>query len=998
VIIHKSIPFFSMFANSFLLFLILKSHPREKLNRAFAILLFSMIGWSIGAFMIRMSETEKMALNAAKLASIAGMLVPVAYFHLICALLEPEQPSRIFFLGYGVYLIYVPFILFTPSLIGLTRNYWGYASRLAPPVFFFTIFSYALIFWGVMKLLRKRRRIQSLIICKRVKYLLVGTTIMLAGGIFDYLAAVGYPVYPVGIFTNLVFTIIVAYAILKYQLLSINILVRKSLLYFILTGLITTIFLVIIMTFEKFWSHFTQQWFIIPSLAVTILMAFAFQPLKNILQSKLDRLFFRPRYLYPQTVKKFSETLISILDLDRLLEILMQFVKETMLLDKIAILLRDDMFNNYTLRTSFNFDFLQEPVLEDRSPLVEWLTKEKKVLVREYLEANESPQSREVYRELETMGTGLAIPLSHREKLIGILFAGRKRQEELYTNEDLDLLTTLANQAAVALENAYLYRQMEKRVEEIFLLYTLSEISTRTLNFQETLEEVLKVLINYMHLQRVVIYLLDEEQREVINAVTWNLSGNSAEIPQQILLRQIDLLRQKSYELSSPFYPILKERNWNLVPLNYQDRLYGVLAYQKDYPHLSILREDARKFSVVKILIAEALSLAKSLSELARLKIFNENIIQSMHSGLITVDNEGRITSINKRAEEIFGCRREKLIGGKYSDVLIPRDKQQIEKICNSLGEKGVCWGEGNFIIGGRREIPLEYSISLLRNENGNTTGELVILQDITQKKKLQEQIKKVEKFSLMGELAAEVAHEIRNPLASIIGSLEILRKDFAGKDSESRMLISIINREAKRIENIVKSFLSFARPRPLKLEYRNLNSLVKEIIKGFCNRKDFNHGIEIFQQLSSEELWTFFDLEQMEEVLSNLLLNAVQAIDGKGKITVRTGQDSLLSPESESYIPAAVVEISDTGCGISSTQLPHIFEPFWSTKPQGTGLGLSIVKRIVESHRGTIEVKSGSKQGTTFTVRLPLISQLSDRDNYESKGSEESEREIAGH
>lgn len=227
----------------------------------------------------------------------------------------------------------------------------------------------------------------------------------------------------------------------------------------------------------------------------------------------------------------------------------------------------------------------------------------------------------------------------------------------------------------------------------------------------------------------------------------------------------------------------------------------------------------------------------------------------------------------------------------------------------------------------------------------------------------LEDRIKRVEKLAYMGEMAASIAHEIKNPLASLAGSIQIIKQEIHG-DSELDKLMQIVLRETDRLSDLANNFLLFAKPPAGKIEKIELNSALTETIELFEKDSACGSRISILNELSSD-IWIEMDPVHLRQVLWNLLLNAAEAIENRGLVKIKT------YPLKHNY---AGIEIADDGCGMSRELIKSIFNPFFTTKPNGTGLGLSIVHSILESYNTWLDVESEVNQGTTFTLKLKRI------------------------
>jgi two-component system sensor histidine kinase PilS (NtrC family) len=235
----------------------------------------------------------------------------------------------------------------------------------------------------------------------------------------------------------------------------------------------------------------------------------------------------------------------------------------------------------------------------------------------------------------------------------------------------------------------------------------------------------------------------------------------------------------------------------------------------------------------------------------------------------------------------------------------------------------------------------------------------------------MEEDLKRADRLAAIGKMAAGIAHEIRNPLASISGSIEIL-KDELGNAAPNQQLMEIILREVGRLNSLIEDFLLFTRPISPGKEKIHLNQLVEEILKMFANSSDFNPQIRL-ETRYRDDLFILGDPHQIRQVFWNLFINAAQAMLQGGELLVELRRNSSSLPFSKEQANGEI-SISDTGVGIGEDEIGKIFDPFFTTKERGTGLGLSIVHSILESYGGRIKVQSQKGSGTVFSVYLPLV------------------------
>jgi signal transduction histidine kinase len=225
--------------------------------------------------------------------------------------------------------------------------------------------------------------------------------------------------------------------------------------------------------------------------------------------------------------------------------------------------------------------------------------------------------------------------------------------------------------------------------------------------------------------------------------------------------------------------------------------------------------------------------------------------------------------------------------------------------------------------------------------------------------------MRRQERLASVGSLAAGIAHEIRNPLASLSGSIQMLREELH-LHTDSKHLMDIVLRETDRLNMIITEFLDYARPRPFGRERVDLDAILSETLALFRNGRECHDGIAVRTEMHPG-VAVMGDAQRIRQVFWNLLINAAQAIDGRGTITVSA------APGEKGLAEEVIIVLADDGAGMPADDLKKIFDPFFTTKTNGTGLGLAIVYRIIEDHGGSISVTSRQGRGTSFTIRLPM-------------------------
>jgi len=371
--------------------------------------------------------------------------------------------------------------------------------------------------------------------------------------------------------------------------------------------------------------------------------------------------------------------------------------------------------------------------------------------------------------------------------------------------------------------------------------------------------------------------------------------------------------------------------------------------------------------------------LEASAWDLAELRSLHERIVESLTSGVLTTDGEGSVTSFNPEAAQITGTSAPEALGAGLEAVL-----PGIEGVLREKGSSGRRRARFRFERSDGEERFLGVAISNLKNADASDSGCVVIFQDVTEVVRLEGELERNARLAGIGELSASIAHEIRNPLAAISGSVEMLRATLAPREdgADQSRLMGIVLREIERLNQLITDFLQYARPAPPKMEALDLGLVAKEVAEAFQTALD--PGVLLEVDLASQAL-VDGDAMQLKQLLWNLLGNAQHAVEGPGRIGLQVRlmqsvgegepQEGGAGRRNTSVEASDFVElvVSDTGVGISHDVLERIFDPFFTTRSEGTGLGLAVVHRIVQNHAGAVQVESREGAGTQIHVRLPL-------------------------
>ena len=352
--------------------------------------------------------------------------------------------------------------------------------------------------------------------------------------------------------------------------------------------------------------------------------------------------------------------------------------------------------------------------------------------------------------------------------------------------------------------------------------------------------------------------------------------------------------------------------------------------------------------------------LVKASSEIADLQALNQHVIDSLPSGLATTDSNGRLLTFNRAAEIITGRPFASVLGRPIGEVM-QLSTETVDALTADLGGARGRRMEGHYLRDGQ---PMEIGLSAANLETpGGRAGYLFTFQDVTEFKKLERDARMQQRLAAVGEMAAGIAHEIRNPLASMSGSIQILRQELP-LSAEQSQLMDIVLRESERLNTTIGSFLAYARPQKFAIARFDVRRALNDAALLLRNSAEVHEGHVIEIDLPGAELWYEADEGQIKQIVWNLASNGLRAMPDGGHLhlagTPDRGSDGV------------VITVRDEGVGIPSEELDGLFQPFHGRFAKGSGLGLAIVHRIVTDYNGEIQVSSQSGIGTTVSVRLP--------------------------
>ncbi len=340
----------------------------------------------------------------------------------------------------------------------------------------------------------------------------------------------------------------------------------------------------------------------------------------------------------------------------------------------------------------------------------------------------------------------------------------------------------------------------------------------------------------------------------------------------------------------------------------------------------------------------------------------------------MTIDLAGKIKSFNRAAEQITGWRFTSLENNRIQDIFPAWEELYINRDNTGEGVKGRF--EMPAVVIHDRHLILGCALSSLRDNSGKKIGDILIFQDLTKAKEMEAVLERNRRLAFVGEMAAGLAHEIRNPLASISGSIQMLMKE-AGIGTTTGRLMQVIMRGKDQLEGFIKDFLLLARHDRGPHQEIMIGDVIREVLEAAQVMPDWNRIIEISDTLEEGSAING-NRQEMRQLIWNLILNAAQAMPEGGRLAVSVRKKDLKTQEGLELV------VADNGVGIRAENKKMIFEPFFTTKEQGTGLGLAIVMRIINSYGGNLSFESTPRRGTKFVIWLPKAGPIPGGENGE--------------
>jgi len=516
------------------------------------------------------------------------------------------------------------------------------------------------------------------------------------------------------------------------------------------------------------------------------------------------------------------------------------------------------------------------------------------------------------------------------------------------------------------------HRELERRLEQLSVLYRLGRDLGQEQNWDRALEAFLKSCVDNLGFAGVALLLWSFDARRLAVRAEQALAGES-------LLRAlrrlsalagegvgdagvIGLASSQELLLGEALRGRLAEAELLALPLAMGEEAEGFLVFRKPYAEATELDADFHFLKTVQTLLGEAIGGAKAVHRLKRLDAFNRSVLESVHAAVLTVDGEGLVSYRNPRAAALF---RERLVPGArfaFDGGFHPLDAVPGE-------DRGLAAGdwiqrECRLSDGDATERRLLLSVSSLTPRHASEVRQVLVCEDLTDYKRLEAELRQAERLSSLGQLSAGMAHEIRNPLAGIAMTAQVLKSRLAERP-DAEPYLERIQTEIQRLERIVRSLLEFSRPVRPRLAALDLAASARRVLEDLAGQA-VAAGIELAPLDAPAPMAALADGDQIHQVLLNLVQNALQACRAGDRVGISVARAAAVGGADRLQL-----RVWDSGPGVAEAARSRLFEPFFTTKAEGTGLGLAVCRQILEEHGGHIRYRSRSGGGAEFCLEL---------------------------
>jgi PAS domain S-box-containing protein len=802
--------------------LTIRSNAGRRLRTIFFVYLFGMIYWQFASLMVNLSRTSAQALFWYNIIASGTGLYSVLYYPFARAFVGKKHRTLLTYVAYGCSLAMV---LIGVTGIGYTGVRMGRAGIYVPEFGDFVIIPglVGYLFWalGILVLVREARSATSDFQRNRVMYPLIGAALAAAGSLSNFTPLQDYPI---DISANLIHAVLIGYAVIRYRVLDIRAFLTRSLSYSLVTGVLVGLYIGLIFASERLLQHFFGYDSGFSGLLAVFVLALSFLPLRDKLQVRVDRVFFRTRYDYQRVLQSFSRAATSILNPEELQDLILDTIRDSLRVRTAFIMLYDDEQGAYVVARSRGFEpgELEGTELKENDRLAVWLRRQGSPLLKDELSV--APDlgylSRDRHDVFAEESSCAVIPILVKDRLLGILGLGPRLSGGVYSEEDLRFITTLTNQAGTAIDNAMVYQEIERRLSQQTLLLILSETFRRSTDVDAVSNALLRVLSSFLYTERCGLVYFEWRgtgrtygSDDVTRALAVALSDIEDELRRHVegsmrrgargFVRGGEVVHMLP-DLPSAQRSVLREMV--LVPLEL-DEILGLLLIPNRINGRRVGQREAELLQTVRSILSQGFMLQRTIQNLVDVKNYNENILNSMNDmgdTLVIVGLDRKIHSANEALCRLLGYEREELLGASV-DLIVPPEENPFvaSRMVAMTGERSISNYEMHYVARDGNRIPILFSGSLMRSQDRRAQSVVGIARDITEHKRAEEVRKNL-------VLIKEIHHRIKNNLQAISsllylqsGYVEDRRTKEMFKESQNRVRsMALIHEKLYRSDN----------------------------------------------------------------------------------------------------------------------------------------------------------------------------------------------------
>ncbi len=539
-------------------------------------------------------------------------------------------------------------------------------------------------------------------------------------------------------------------------------------------------------------------------------------------------------------------------------------------------------------------------------------------------------------------------------------------------------------------------RDLEYQIKIFRSIQRISNILGSTFDMNQVIRIILQNCVESVGFDRAILYLIDDQGKYLECKETYGFSpeGEIYARRSKYNLQHFDCIETRvarlgeiifvpdfrNYKNATPLDKKIrkygKSNSFVFVPLKVKEKIIGILGADKLRSQQEISEQDIGSLQVLANQASRVIENTRLYQEIMRQRNFVEDVLRNMINGVLTVDKDGRITSLNRAARHILNISEQKALSSNVWQ-LFPDNHEALRAIQKGLETRGFYHGYKIRTIIEEKEKYLNINASVMSRGDEGFEGSIVIIEDVTERKHLDDHLQRMERLASLGRFAAGIAHEIRNPLTGVSLFLDDLHDHVADRPEIARLITMALS-EIERLESLTQEVLNFANPERGNYRQTDVNKLILSTLN-FIDKQCRSMKIKINTDLADDLPKANLNANKIRQALLNIFTNAMEVMPDGGelKVTTRFFESSyfyLYNQAQKSNTNHWIrIEISDTGPGIPVNEQEKIFEPFYSKNKEGTGLGLSITQSIVEEHNGKIEVRNNRTGGARFSIYLPL-------------------------